>query len=86
MTVTIKINISDRVVKFIWSPLFLVVAALQGVTFGFAPLFLFMAGRSQRDMFDPYVICLFSLIFLMSLFYVKLGGLVIDAINASKEY
>jgi hypothetical protein len=75
----ITIEIDSKWVRIVRSPLYWVVAALQGLSIGFAPLFLFFAGRGMLSRgFDWFVVPLcFAMIWLVGLFYVRLGGEVI---------
>jgi hypothetical protein len=79
----ITIQIDSKWQKIVNSPLFYVVAALQGVAITFAPLFLYWTAKGQ--MFrgsEPVIVpfC-FAVIFLVPLFYYRLGGIVVNELK-----
>ncbi len=75
--VTIEIN--SRWVKIARSPIYFVVAALQGVAVTFAPLFLYWCGKGYYFFGYEWIVTptCFALIYLISLFYFWLGSEVI---------
>ena len=75
--VTVEINPKWR--KLARSPLCFLVAALQGVAITFAPLFLYWCGKgSFLPGYEWLIVPLcFAAIFLVPLFYYRLGGAVI---------
>ncbi|MGB9409543.1 MAG: hypothetical protein WCA89_18560 [Terracidiphilus sp.] len=83
--VTIEVN--SKWVKIVRSPLYWIVAALQGVTVSFAPLFLYWSGKGY---FPPeenrYVVPLcFATIFFVGVFYMLLGGQVIKELRKAPK-
>jgi hypothetical protein len=76
---TISIEIDSRWVRIARSPVYFIVASLQGVSVSAAPLLLYWSGR--RNYFGGFEwliapLC-FAVIFLVSIFYFWLGGSVI---------
>jgi hypothetical protein len=82
--VTIEIN--SRWVKIVHSPLYWIVAALQGVSITFAPLFLYWSGKGwfYHDLEWIVVPSCFAVIVLVGLFYFWLGGVVIGELRKKK--
>ncbi len=80
---TISIEIDSKWVKRARSPLGTVVVALQGVAMTTAPLFLYGAANGRFGRYDYLVAaaCL-STIYLVGLFYVRLGGEVIGQLRS----
>jgi len=79
----VTIEIDSRWVKIVHSPLYWIVAALQGVSITFAPLFLYWSGKG---MFDRRSQCLlvpscFAVILLVGFFYMLLGGAVVGELR-----
>ncbi len=76
-TVTVELN--SKWVKIVRSPLYWIVAALQGASMTFAPLFLYWTGRGQffRGSERIVVPACFGAILLVGLFYLRLGNDVI---------
>jgi hypothetical protein len=79
--VTVEMN--STWAKIARSPLYFVIAALQGVSITFAPLFLYWCGKGGY--FQGYErivapLC-FAVIFLVPLFYFRLGGAVVKALR-----
>ena len=75
----VAIEIDSRWVRIVRSPLYWIVAALQGIAVSFAPLFLYWSGRG---IFYPnyrwfIVPSCFAVIFLVGYFYMALGSAVI---------
>jgi hypothetical protein len=75
----VSIEIDSRWVKVARSPVYFIVAALQGISVTFAPLFLYWSGRGNYfDGLEWLVVpSCFAIIFLVSVFYFWLGGSVI---------
>lgn len=73
---TVTVEIDSRVVRFVRSPAFPVVAGLQGVSISFAPLFLYWSGQGKfYHGFEWFVVPLcFAVICLVPLVYFRLGG------------
>ena len=75
----VTVEVDSRWVKIVRSPLYWVVAALQGVAISFAPLFLYWSGKG---FFPPgenrfLVPLCFATIFFVGMFYMVLGSGVI---------
>jgi hypothetical protein len=75
----VSIEIDSRWVKIARSPGYFMIAALQGISVTFAPLFLCWSGRGNYfDGLEWLVVPLcFGVIFVVSVFYFLLGGSVI---------
>jgi hypothetical protein len=75
----VTIQIDSKWVRIVRSPLFWVVGALQGVSLTFAPLFLYWSGKGRFFPEAEWIIVpsCFAVIFLVGLFYLRLGGEVI---------
>ena len=74
----VKIEIDSRWQRIVRSPIFYVVAALQGVAITFAPLFLYQCGQKKWFGYEPVIVPVcFAVIFLVGMFYFALGGAVI---------
>ncbi|MGD0800269.1 MAG: hypothetical protein ABR906_03025 [Terracidiphilus sp.] len=83
--VTIEVN--SKWVKIVRSPLYWIVAALQGVAVSFAPLFLYWSGKG---FFSPgenrFVVPLcFATIFIVGMFYMLLGSGVIRELRKAPK-
>ena len=79
--VTIEIN--STCAKIARSPIYFVIAALQGVSVSFAPLFLYWCGKGgyfQRYERVIAPLC-FAMIVLIPLFYFAIGGAVIKELR-----
>ena len=79
--VTIEIN--SKWVRIVRSPIYWIVAALQGISISFAPLFLFWSGRGgyfpgHQAFVTP--LC-FAIIIFVQLFYFLLGAAVIKELR-----
>jgi hypothetical protein len=82
---TVSIEIDSKWVKRARSPLFRVVAALQGVAITSAPIFLYGAGSGRFGRYDYLVAAAcFATIVLVGWFYVLLGGEVIGELRKRK--
>ena len=79
----VAIELDSKWVKIANSPLYFMVAALQGVAVSFAPLFLYWSGRENFfHGFEWLVVPLcFAVIFFVSLFYFMLGAAVIKELR-----
>jgi hypothetical protein len=75
--VTIEVN--SNWVKIVRSPLYWIVAALQGVAVSFAPLFLYWSGKGFFSSSENRIIVplCFATIFFVGMFYMLLGSGVI---------
>jgi hypothetical protein len=79
----VAIEIDSKWVKIARSPVIFIVAALQGVSITFAPLFLYWSSRKKFfHGFEWIVVPLcFVVIFLVPAFYFWLGGTVIKELR-----
>jgi hypothetical protein len=75
----VSIEIDSRWVKVARSPVYFIILALQGISISFAPLFLYWSGRGNYfNGLEWLVVPLcFAVIFVVSVFYLLLGGSVI---------
>jgi hypothetical protein len=82
---TITVEIDSKWVKILRSPLFLVVGALQGVAFTFAPAFLYMSGKDwflfRRFEWFIAPFC-FASIVIVGWFYLLLGQAIVKQLHA----
>ena len=76
---TVTIEIDAKWQRIVRSPLYWIVAALQGVSISFAPLFLYWSGRGMFHHGWDWIIVpsSFVVIYVVGLFYMRLGGAVI---------
>jgi hypothetical protein len=85
MTVTIEVD--QKWVRAIRSPLFTIASALTGVSVTFAPLFLFWTGKGK--FFPGYewfvVPVCFAIIYLVPFFYFILGNMVAKEVRGSSK-
>jgi hypothetical protein len=81
--VTLEVTVDSNWVKIVRSPIYWVVATLQGVSITFAPLFLYKSAKGQfhSDLEWIIVPSCFALIFLIPLFYFRIGGAVITELR-----
>jgi hypothetical protein len=79
----VTIEVDSKWVKIVHSPLYLIVAALQGIAISFAPLFLFFAGKGMFPHGYDYFVALlcFAMILLVGFFYLRLGNEVIGELS-----
>jgi hypothetical protein len=79
----VAIEIDSKWVKIARSPFYFVIAALQGVSVTFAPLFLYWSGRGGyfRGLEWIVVPLCFAIIFFVPLFYFWLGAAVIKELR-----
>ena len=78
--VTIEIN--SKWVRVVRSPIYWIVAGLQGVSISFAPLFLYWSGRGYFQGRQAIVTSLcFAIILGVQLFYFLLGAAVIKELR-----
>ena len=83
----VTIELDSKWVKIVRSPLYWIVAALQGVAVSFAPLFLYWSGKG---FFPPeenrFVVSLcFATIFFVGMFYMWLGSGVIRELRKAPK-
>lgn len=79
----ITIQIDSRWGKIVRSPLYWIVAALQGLSISFAPLFLYWDGKGMfpRGSERFIVPSCFAVIFLVGFFYMLLGSAVVGELR-----
>lgn len=84
---TVTVEIDPKLVKFVRSPAFSIVAALQGVTVSFAPLFLYWSGQGKfYHGYESFIVPLcFAVICLVPLVYFRLGGAVIKELRKQQH-
>ena len=83
MIVTIEID--SKWVKMIRSPIYVIVSSLTGVSISFAPLFLYWSGKGKflpRYQWLAVPLC-FAVIYLVPLFYFRLGNIVAKAVRGA---
>lgn len=81
--VSMRIELSERWMKFVRSPSMGFVTALTCLSLTFAPLALFNLGKAGLDYRDPRVIACFALIVLVPLVYVRLATLFVKQVRAA---
>ena len=75
----VTIEIDPTWARFVRSPLYFIISALQPVSVTFAPYFLYLSGKGTFVLLPKQIavpLC-FSVIFLVPLFYFRLGNAVI---------
>jgi type IV secretory pathway TrbL component len=79
----VTIEIDSRWAKIVRSPLYWIVAALQGVSVTFAPLFLYWSGKGMFPHESEWLIApsCFAVILFVGFFYMLLGGAVIGELR-----
>ena len=79
----ITIEIDSKWQRVVHSPLYFIVATLQGVAITFAPLFLYWCGKGTFHKGYEWLVvpACFALIFFVPLFYYRLGGAVIKELR-----
>ena len=82
----VAIEIDAKWVKIVRSPLYWIVATLQGVSLTFAPLFLYWSGKGTFFHGSEWIIVpsCFAVILLVGVFYMLLGSTVISELRKSK--
>ena len=79
------IQIDSKWVKIVRSPLYWIVAALQGVSITFAPLFLYWSGKGMFRGSERFIVpSCFAVILLVGFFYMLLGSAVIGELRKEK--
>jgi hypothetical protein len=83
-TVTVEVN--AKWVRIVNSPLYWIVAALQGVAITFAPLFLYWSGSGKYFPGWEWLVVpsCFATIYLVGMFYVLLGNAVVRELRKKK--
>ena len=80
--VTIEVELDSRWVKVVRSPVYFIVASLQGVSLTFAPMFLYWSGRGWFGGWKWIVMPLcFATILLVGTFFMVLGSSVVAALR-----
>lgn len=79
----VTIEIDSKWVKIAHSPVYWIVAALQGLSVSFAPLFLYWSGKGMFDHESERLIVpsCFAVIFFVGFFYILLGAAVIGELR-----
>ena len=79
----VTVEIDSRWVKVVHSPVYWIVAALQGVALTFAPLFLYWCGKGKFFPGTEWIVVplCFAVIYLVGVFYIALGGVVVKALR-----
>ena len=79
----VTIEIDSKWVKIVQSPLYWIIAALQGVSLSFAPLFLYWSGKGMFHHATEWIIVpsCFAVILLVGFFYILLGSAVIGELR-----
>jgi hypothetical protein len=77
------VEIDSKWVKIVHSPLYWIVATLQGVAVSFAPLFLYWSGKGTfHKQYEWIIVPLcFATIYVVGFFYMTLGGAVIGELR-----
>jgi hypothetical protein len=84
---TVTVEIDSRLVRFVRSRAFTVVAGLQGVCVSFAPLFLYWSGQGKFYRgYEWFVVpSCFAVICLVPLVYFRLGGPVANELRKKRD-
>jgi hypothetical protein len=79
----VTVEIDSRWVKIVRSPLYWIVAALQGVSLGFAPLFLYWSGKGKFfPGYEWFIVPLcYATILVVGLFDMLLGNAVVGELR-----
>jgi len=78
------VQIDEKWVRRVNSPLYLLVATLTGVSVTFVPLCLYWLGLQQARFADARVLLCLVVIYAIPLFYMRLAGDVIRQIHGAK--
>jgi hypothetical protein len=83
----VTVEIDSRLVRFVRSPVFAVVAALQGVCVSFAPVFLYWSGQGKfYHGYEWFVVpSCFAVICLVPVVYFRLGGAVVKELRKKQD-
>ncbi len=81
--VSIVVEIDSKWVRLVHSPVYWMVAALTGVAFTFAPLFLYWSGKGTFFPGTRWIVvpACFLVIYLVGMFYIGLGSSVATALR-----
>ncbi len=79
----VTIEIDAKWVRIVHSPIYWIVAALQGASVTFAPMFLYFAGQGWLPHQWKWIIIAssYAVIFLVPLFFFQLGSAVISQLR-----
>lgn len=79
----VTIEIDSRWVRIVHSPVYWIVAALQGISVSFAPLFLYWSGRGLFYHGFEWIVVpsCFAVILFVGLFYILLGRAVVGELR-----
>lgn len=83
--VSMRIELSERWLRFVRSQATVIVTALTCLSLTFAPVALFNLGKAGVDYRDPRVIACFAVIVLAPLVYVRLATLFIKQLRAAPD-
>lgn len=81
--VTVEVGkVTARIAR---SPFYWAIVALTGVSITLAPLAVYNAGKAGKDISDPSVLVYVCIIYLVPLFYMRLGSPVADKLRSMKK-
>ena len=83
--VSMRIELSEKWLKFIRSQATVLVAGLTCLSLTFAPVLLFNLGKAGVNYRDPRVIACFAVIVLVPLVYVRLATLFIKQLRSASD-
>ena len=83
--VSMRIELSEKWLKFIRSPATVLVAGLTCLSLTFAPVLLFNLGKAGVDYRDPRVIACFAVIVLVPIVYIRLATLFIKQLRSASD-
>ena len=82
----VTIEISVKWGQLVRSPFMFIIAALQGVSISFAPLFLYWSGKGEFYPDKPWLVpILFAIAYFVPLFYFFIGGPVVKELRANNK-
>ena len=84
---SVTVQVDDRLVRMARSPLYWIVAALQGVAATFAPLFLYWSGKGGyfAGMESLVALVCFGVILLVSLFHFQFSGVLLRELRKPRD-
>ncbi len=86
MSEKITVELDSKWERRVNSPLFWAVSALTGVSITYAPIYLYRAGQGGYSESSGWLVpACFAVIYLVPLFYIKLGAEVIKSIHAQRD-
>ena len=83
--VSMRIELSERWLRFIQSPAMMLTAGLTCLSLAFGPVLLFMLGKAGAGYRDPRVIICFAAIVLIPLIYIRLAVLFIKQLRTGSD-